>query len=77
MLRRIPSQSFGFALAEIIVFLAIIAFLAAIVIPGAIRTRNHHRSQRLGSEAPTVMAEQWAMQDSGEDGVVLLVAPAR
>ena len=77
MLRRAAFQSFGFALAEIVVFLAIIAFLAAIIIPGAIRSRNHHRTQRLGSEASTVMAEQWAMQDSGEDGVVLLVAPAR
>ena len=74
---RVASRRFRFALTDIIVFLAIIAFLAAIVIPGTMRSRSHHRAQRLGSEASTVMAEQWAMQGEGEDGVVLLVAPPR
>ena len=68
----------GFALNEVIVFLAIIAFLAAIIAPGALHRRSHRLTEKLQSEETTTSSEQWAMRDgTGDNGVVFLKAAPR
>jgi type II secretory pathway pseudopilin PulG len=68
----------GFALSEVIVFLAIVAFLAAIIVPGALHRRSHRAVEKLGAEASETTNDQWAMRDgTGDDGVVFLKAAPR
>ena len=69
---------FGFAISEVIVFLAIIAFLGAIIIPGTVHKRGHHSTQTTGAEVSTTNGDQWAMRDeNADDGVVFIKASPR
>src|SRR5207249_8397228 len=70
MINKIRSNKAAFTLVEIMIVVAIIGLLAALAIPGFVKSRKQSQGRRIINDARQMDAaiDQWALENGKKDG---------